>query len=514
MMTSSRGIVYLVGAGPGEAGLITVRGVDCLRRADVVIYDNLANGELLRYAPEHAELIYAGKKADQHTKTQDEINAILAEKAAAGLTVVRLKGGDPFLFGRGGEEAGWLVEHGIAWEVVPGVTSAIAVPAYAGIPVTHRNVNGSLHVVTGHENRESLGADIDWSVLAKSRGTIVLLMGVKNLGMISTELMRHGMTGETPVALVQWGTRAAQKTVVSTLDSIVEAAERGGIKPPAVTIIGEVVSLRETLAWVEKRPLYGITIAVTRPVDENEALAGRLEALGAEVVRTPTLRVEPVDTGESLVQQLAVAHEKLYDWLVFTSANGVRYFMKLLLASNLDVRALAGISIAVIGARTADSLRNHGLKPDLVSEESTQEGLAGVLCEKRPRRVVIARALEARPVLEEQLQCAGAEVIVLPVYQTVPDERGIERLRAMLGANKVDMVTFTSAKTFKELGDALESSGELPKELFNQCAIGVIGPVTRAAVEMAGLNVDLESSRPDMESFVNAIAEWRRSFNK
>ncbi len=507
-MANDNGIVYLVGAGPGDPGLITVRGVDCLRRADVVVYDNLANPDLLRYAPHDAEVIYAGKMADQHTKTQDEINEILVEKARQGLTVVRLKGGDPFLFGRGGEEAGQLKENGIRWEVVPGVTSAIAVPAYAGIPVTHRSVNGSLHIVTGHENRDGLGADIDWSVLAKSQGTLVFLMGVKNLPMISEELMKHGMPGDMPVAMVQWGTLAEQKTVVSTLEHMVADVSAAGIKPPAVGIVGNVVKLREELAWFEKRPLFGTRVAVTRPAEENDTLAAHLQALGADVVRTPTLQVVPLELSSEGRDQLQAMGRGAFDWIVITSGNGARLFCDLLLKFGKDARWLAGCKVAAIGERTADALRDRGLIADLVATDARQEGLLKELLAVDPRRVLIARALQARPVLEESLSAAGVEVQILPLYQTIPDTVGIGRLKNWLKRGKLHVVTFTSARTFEAFAEALD---EPPRDALSGVAAAVIGPITKAAVEGAGVPVAVVSPIATMEALAESILAQRQS---
>lgn len=506
MSALDKGKVYLVGAGPGDAGLITVRGMQCLQRADVVVYDNLANHELLCHAPPTAERVYAGKKASQHHKTQDEIHDILLERARAGKMVVRLKGGDPFLFGRGGEEAEWLTQHGIAWEVVPGVTSAIAVPAYAGIPVTHRSVNGSLHTVTGHENQEGLGADIDWQVFAKSRGTIVLLMGVKNLGRISEELQSHGMSPQTPVAIVEWGTRARQRTVVSTLENIAADAAAAGIKPPATTIIGEVVRLRESLAWVEKRPLFGWRVAVTRPMDQNASLASALEDLGAEALITPTLKLVELDGDSEAAAEMAKLAAGDYDWLVFTSANGVRAFARLWMKAGHDARSLSGCKVAVIGTRTGDAARRWGIKPDITATDSTQEGIAEMLMAEKARRVLIARAKEARPVLRELLLESGAEVSVLPVYETVPDEEGIARLKELLEAGRVDAVTFTSAKTFQVLAEA---GGAQIVNLLNQCTVGVIGPITREAVENGGVKVAAMALDADVVALAQALAEHR-----
>lgn len=510
MDTNDDGIVYLVGAGPGDAGLITVRGADCLRRADVVVYDNLANPELLRYAPATAELIYAGKIADLHTKSQAEINEILADRARRGLTVVRLKGGDPFLYGRGGEEAAWLVGLGIRWQVVPGISSAIAVPAYAGIPVTHRTMTGSVHVVTGHENMEGVGPDVDWSLLAKARGTIVVLMGVKNLAVIARRLIEHGLSGATPAAMIRSGSLAEQETLVSRLDKIAEDVATTGLKPPAVCVIGEVVDLRETLAWAEQRPLSGMRIAVTRPSDENDSLAGALDTLGAEVVRTPTLMIVPRSLDVSSRQTFERLGAGDFDWVVLTSANGVRLFARLLADENKDARWLAGRRLAAIGARTAEAMRAHGLMADVVVADSRQEGMADALLAEQPGSVLIARAAQARPVLEDRLNKAGVQTAVLPLYDATPDPVGINRLKDLLGREKIHAVTFTSARTFEALAESAAASDMAIIELLGSCAIAVIGPVTRAAVEQAGVAVAIESDVADMKALAQAIARWNQ----
>lgn len=514
IVPEKRGIVYLVGAGPGDAGLITVRGVDCLRRADVVVYDNLANPALLNHAPPHAELVYAGKKAEQHTKTQDEINDILAERAASGLTVVRLKGGDPFLFGRGGEEAGWLHDHGIDWEVVPGVTSAVAVPAYAGIPVTHRMMNGSLHVVTGHESH-GVGPEMDWDVLARAGGTIVILMGVKNIGMICESLMTHGLAPETPLAMVRWGTMPEQQTMISTVAKAAQDLSESGMKPPAVCVIGEVVRLRDELAWVEQRPLFGLRVAVTRPVDENETLTTALTDLGAEAIATPTLRVSPLPANDAARKQIEALSEGKFDWLALTSANGVRQFCETLSDCGKDARSLAKCRVAVIGARTAQALQARGIRPDLVADDATQEGLAAALAEAGAKQVLIARAKVAREHLENRLRETGAQCEVLPLYETVPDEHGIARLVSFLEREKVQAITFTSARTFEALAEAVRASDEHKDgglvKLLAGVAVAVIGPVTRQAVEDAGINVQICAERADMESLASAVVDWHKT---
>lgn len=507
--SSAKGIVYLVGAGPGDPGLLTVRGRQCLELAHVVVYDNLANPELLNWVPADCERIFAGKMADQHTKSQDEINAILLDRARQGKTVVRLKGGDPFVFGRGGEEARYLAEHGIEWQVVPGITSAIAAPAYAGIPVTHRGLAGDLHIVTGHESDDPDGATVNWPALAQCEGTIVFLMGVKNLEYIVGELMDNGRPPDTPIALVHWGTMPEQETLISTLDRVVDDSRAAHVKPPVVGIVGDVVNLRQHLAWYEQRALAGLRIAVTRPYDENRRLQDRLYADGAHVAVTPTLRVVPLvpdGAGKKLVKLLADGH---YDWLVLTSANGVRHLTGYLLATGCDLRALAGCRIAAIGERTALALRDVGLAPDLVAGNATQEGIAAELTARHPKRVLIARATLARPVLENLLHQGGINSDILPLYETVPNVTGIAHLKDLLQQKKIDVITFTSARTFNSLAAACP--GEELAHLLASVAVAVIGPVTRAAVEAAGVTVTMEAESADMDSLATSIAQWRRA---
>lgn len=506
MADENRGTVYLVGAGPGDPRLITLRAVECLRRADVVVYDHLANVSLLSYAQPEAELIYAGKKARQHIKTQDEINALLLEKARSGKRVVRLKGGDPFVFGRGGEEAQWLTEHGIAWEVVPGITSAIAVAAYAGIPVTHRDVTGSLHIITGHESDSTGVPETDWAALARTGGTIVILMGVRNLPFIARTLMGNGMDPNVPVALIRWGTMAEQETMISRLSSVEADMETAGMKPPAICVIGHVVKLRKELAWVERKPLFGLRIAVTRPVDENNALRNALEALGAEVASTPTLKLVPVPASEAAEKEFGLLEAGDYDWLCITSANGARHFARMLNETGRDVRRLHRCRVAAIGGRTAEALRGVGIIPDLVSESATQEGLAGELKLAGARRVLIARAQEARSVLEDILKEAGAETQVLSLYRAEPDHHGIQQLQHLLRRQQVHCITFTSARTFEALAEAV--GAELPGLLEN-FAIAVIGPITRQAVEKAGVSVAIESPAANMKALADSIGKWR-----
>lgn len=500
---SAPGKVYLVGAGPGDVGLITVRGAECLAAADVVVFDYLANEALLDRAPAGCERIYVGKSVRQHTRTQDEINALLAEKALEGKTVVRLKGGDPFVFGRGGEEALYLTERGIEFEIVPGVTSAIAAPAYAGIPVTQRGMAVSFHVVTGHEDPEKGDADADWAALARMGGTLVLLMGITNLRRIAGELIRNGRRPDTPVALVRWGTTPDQEVLISTLAEVGDVVEQRGFKPPAVTVIGDVVGLREALAWAEKRPLFGVRAAVTRPAEQSTALVTSLRRHGADVLVTPTIRTEPRpmdDAARAEVEALAAGR---YRWVIFTSSQAVRVFFGYIFDCGRDARILAGTRVAAIGEKTAEKLWERGILADLVPREFIQEGLAGAVEVTSGDAVLIPRASAARDVLEESLRARGARVTILPVYDTVADEQGIERLRGLLGRRRLNLVTFTSASTWERFAESV--GREEAVRLMEGVTAGSLGPVTTAALRAAALPSVVEAEKASVEALTAAL---------
>lgn len=506
-MTSMPGKVYLVGAGPGDVGLITLRAVECLGQAQVVVYDHLANESLLSHAPADAERIYVGKSASRHTMKQNEINELLVNLALQGKTVVRLKGGDPFVFGRGGEEALCLAEHKIGFEIVPGISSALAVPAYAGIPVTQRNVNASLHIVTGHEDPDKDESVIEWELLGKTEGTLVFLMGVGNLPKITQELVRHGKSPETPVALIRWGTLAEQETLVSDLAHVVEEVKRRNFLPPAVTVIGSVVALRPLLQWAEKRPLFGVRVALTRPVDQSKSFADALRREGADVLLTPTIRIQPRKLTPAIRHELT--HLAGYDWIVFTSTNGVRITFDLLFAAGLDGRALAGLRVAAIGERTADSLMDLGIRPDVVPEQFVQEGLAKAMDVKEGQMVLIARAAEARDALQKDLEARGALVSVLPVYDTVADKEGIAQLRRELTRGRVHLVTFTSSSTVEHLVSSVKSE-DIPR-LFTEVNVASIGPITTRTLEKIGLPPQISATHYSARGLAEAIVEYYKA---
>jgi uroporphyrinogen III methyltransferase / synthase len=485
--------VYLVGAGPGDPGLLTVRGAQLLGQADVVVYDRLAPPALLDLAPPGAQLVAAGKAPGQVELTQDQINATLVEHGAAGRTVVRLKGGDPFVLGRGGEEAEVLRAAGIPFEVVPGITSAIAAPAYAGIPVTHRGRSTHVTVVTGHEDPGKGHADVDWDALGRAGGTLVILMGAGRIGDIAKRLVHGGRAADTPVAAVRNGTRPDQHTVRATLATIATA----DVQAPAAIVVGDVAAL--DLAWFETRPLFGRSVVVTRAREQASELRSRLEAIGAEVLEMPAIAIEPVE--------FALPPLHRYAWLVFTSANGVEaFFSRGLAPAGLDARALHGLRIAAIGPGTADALTVRGVTADLVPERFVAESLLeGFPAPGAPgERVLVARAERARDVLPRGLQDKGHEVDVLAVYRTVPvepDAAMVERARR----GDVDAITFTSSSTVENFCAAV---GALPQP---QPFVISIGPITSKAVEERGLRVDAEADPHTIDGVVAALAHALQS---
>ena len=505
------GKVYLVGAGPGDPGLITVKGRALLERAEVVVYDYLANKRFLSHVPADAELIYVGKKGGGiHAQTQDEINRILVDKALAGRMVVRLKGGDPFIFGRGGEEIEEIAKFGIPFEIVPGVTAASAAATYAGIPITHRQYTATVAFVTGHEDPTKQDSTIAWDKLATGVGTLVFYMGIKNLPNITERLIRYGRSPETPVAVIRWASTPAHQTVTGTLATIVEVVQTAAIKPPAVIVVGEVVTLRPTINWFEKKPLLGKRIMVTRTREQASDLVMRLEELGADCVEFATIALEPPDTWEALDQ--AVDDRGRFDWLLFTSINAIQFFFRRLFERQLDARALAGMKIAVVGNATAAELQKYGLKADLLpAKEFTGEGLAATLIEQGAgaARFLLPRALKANEALPEILQQAGAKVTIVPVYQNVRPKGREEALRQEF-IDRIDMVTFTSSSTFTNFIYMLNPKDETElRQLLDGIKIASIGPVTGKAIHQKGLTVDVQPKESySIATMVQAITDF------
>ncbi|MBI5571996.1 MAG: uroporphyrinogen-III C-methyltransferase [Desulfomonile tiedjei] len=506
---SPPGTVVLVGAGPGDPGLITVKGLEKIRAADVIVYDYLAGTQFLQEARSDAELIYVGKKGRDHTLEQIDINELLVRKAREGKRVVRLKGGDPYVFGRGGEEAEELVEAGISFEVVPGVSSAVAAPAYAGIPVTHRDHASLVTFITGHENPEKEESAIEWAILARNPGTLVFLMGVKNLANISSSLISHGKPGSTPAALIRWGTTPRQVSIVSTLEEIPAEAERRDLKPPAVLVVGSVASLKAKLDWFETKPLFGKRIMITRSREQSRKMADRIAELGGEPLLFPTISiVSPKDLAplDEAIRSIAS-----FDWVVFTSVNGVERFFQRFFEVREDIRDMAGPRIGAIGPVTADALRSRRIKVDLLAKEFTQEGILELFSHEnmQGKRVLIPRAEAAREALPQGISAMGAEVKVVPVYRTVqPEAADIERARSLLQKKQVDVITFTSSSTVTHFLDMIGSADLL--RLLEGVALASIGPVTSRTLRTNGLQVHVEASEYTIEGLVAALSEYYR----
>ncbi|MCL5023944.1 MAG: uroporphyrinogen-III C-methyltransferase [Nitrospirae bacterium] len=500
-----KGKVYLVGAGPGDIGLLTVKGMKCLQKAEVVVYDFHLNAQVLNYINSDAEFIYAGKRGGHHTMTQDEINDVLVQKAKEGKLICRLKGGDPFVFGRGGEEAVVLAEHGISFEVVPGVSSAVAAPAYAGIPLTHRLYSSSFAIIPGYEDTTKEESSIDWAKLATGVGTLVVLMAVKNLELLVKRLIENGRSPETPVAIVRWGTRPDQKTVVSTLKDIVLAAKEKEIRPPAVVVIGEVVKLRDTLKWYETKPMFGHRVLVTR---EHSTGFEALEELGAEVIEFPTIAIAAPEKYDDLDRAI----EKIgsYTWIIFTSANGVRYFLKRFFEKDNDIRDLKGIKICAIGPKTAAEVGKYGMRVDLVPEEFRAEGLVEAFCrehgakgmELKGMKFLLPRAEVAREVFPRKVRELGGEIDLPVTYRAVKPELHGKRLKRFLKEGRITIATFTSAATFTNF---LEMVGDDALEFLKDVSIAAIGPVTAKAIEKAGLRADIMPVEATVEAMVEEI---------
>lgn len=500
------GFVYLVGAGPGDPGLITVRGKECISLADVIVYDYLASEQLLDFAAPHAELIYAGKIGGLHNHEQWQINELLVEKALSGKIVTRLKGGDPFIFGRGGEECEALVAAGIPFEIVPGVTAGIGAAAYAGIPLTHRNVTTSVAFVTGHEHPEKDETGIDWERLSLGSGTIVFYMGVKNLPQITRSLLEHGRSPDTPVALVRWGTRPEQQILTGTLASISEIARKAAFKAPAITIVGEVVKLREKLRWFDSRPLFGKGILVTRAADQAGDFSRLLAGKGAAVFECPTIRLVPPESHAEL--DAAVEQLSSFDWLIFTSANAVGFFFSRLAGKSLDARALAGCRICAVGPKTAASLLPHGIRPDMVPVDYKAEGVVAEFgkMEMKGKRILFPRADKARELIQKALTEMGAEVSAPIAYRNIIPDAIPERALQALEEQRIHCVTFTSSSTAENLAAILGDNRLL--KLLEGVTVAAIGPVTANSCRELGLKVDIELKEYTLEKMTEAIADF------
>jgi len=512
----SKGKVYLVGAGPGHPKLITVKGLEVLQRSDCIVYDRLAGPHLLARAKPGAEKIYVGKRTDRHTMKQEDINQLLVDLALQGKVVTRLKGGDPTVFGRVGEEAELLRQYNIPYEIIPGITSAIAVPAYAGIPVTHRDLASSFSVITGHESPDKLDHAIHWDKVTNATGTLVFLMGVSKIGYIAEQLVAHGRPPETPIALIRWGTRAEQETLVGTLADIAQRVERAHFKPPAVIVVGEVVRQRERLAWMESKPLFGLRVLVTRARAQASELADRIEELGGEPYEYPVIETRMPASGEiDASVRKALEQAESYDWVMLTSANGVDYFFRWLARCGTDIRRFHRARFAAVGPKTADALAARGILADVQPAVYTAEGLLDELAAQgaiQPgQAVLLPRGDLARDVLPKELERQGATAVEIDIYETVNIGDEDAFLLELLEQERIHVVTFTSSSTVRGLLDALRRLGaDNPAALLDKAVIACIGPITASTAQQCGLRVDITAQASTLDSLVEALKAYRQ----
>ena len=504
MAEPGSGRVYLIGAGPGDPGLLTLRGKECLERADVVVYDRLIDPALLAFAPAQAECVFVGKESDHQLLDQEEINRILIDRARTGKTVARLKGGDPFVFGRGGEEAEALAEYGIGFEVVPGVTSPVAVPAYAGIPLTHRALSSSFIVATGHEDPDKSESLLDWEQLARGTSTLVFLMGLGNLDKIARRLIENGRHPGTPAAVISRGTRPDQQTVLATLADVADRAREARLSAPAIIVVGEVAGLRERLAWFDNRPLFGKRVLITRTREQAGTLAKLLTERGAIPIELATIRTEPpADWGPV---DRAIQNLDRYAWAIFTSVNGVRYFFERVERQGLDLRALKGVRLGAIGPATAGALAEWHLRADFSPSEYVAEAIVEGMkqFDLSGQRVLLPRAQDVREVLADGLTSQGALVDDVAVYQTCPTGDPIVAQR-LFDENQVDVVTFTSSSTARNLARLL---GSRAQGLLARVTVAGIGPITCQTARDLGLTVDVEATEHSIPGLVAAVEEY------
>lgn len=511
-MKNKKGMVHLVGAGPGDMGLLTLKGKEVLMQAEVIVYDHLVNKSLLRYAPADSEKIYAGKIAGNASLQQEEINALLIAKASEGKAVVRLKGGDPFIFGRGGEEAQALNRAGTPFAVVPGVSSFTGVSAYAGIPLTHRHLSSSFSVITGSAEKSQEDETIDWENIAKRSGTLVFLMGARRLQSIVSKLIQYGKDPETPAAVVHKGTTGEQKTCTGTLADIVDIAKREKIAPPALTLIGDVVNLKNEVDWYEKTPLFGKTIVVTRPERQAGSFIKALEEKGAEPFALPVIETVPPDDWAPLDKAL----DRLGDYygLIFTSVNGVEFFMRRLKESNRDICELKGVRIYAIGPKTGQAVRDLGLRLTAMPDEFVAEAL--IECFKNEsiagKKFLLPRAKIAREILPEQIRKMGAEIDVAPAYQTIaPVPLMREEFLRRLSDGSIDAVTFTSSST---VANFMEWIKDDDREKMKNVAVACIGPITAETARKHGLNAAIVPEEYTTSALAEAIESYFQNQKK
>ncbi|MBN2062472.1 MAG: uroporphyrinogen-III C-methyltransferase [Deltaproteobacteria bacterium] len=502
------GKVYLVGAGPGDPGLLTLKAKECLESADVIVYDYLINKIFLNFSGENTELIYVGKKGGAHTVTQDEINRIIIDRAKRGLKVVRLKGGDPFIFGRGGEEAQELRKAGVKFEIVPGITSAIAVPAYAGIPLTHRDYTSTVSIITGHEDPKKDKTDINWEKLATASNTLVFLMGMANLDQIAMNLIKYGRSPSTPAAVIHSGTMVSQKTVTGRLDKIASIAENEDIKAPSVIVVGDVVRLREELNWFEEKPLFGRRILITRAREQASEFKELLAGMGAECIEFPTIEIIPPVSWEKLDE--AIASLDRYQWIIFTSFNGAKYFFQRLEISGRDVRDLKGMKIGTIGPKTAKYLIDKGIRIDLIPDEYRAEGIIEWFkkYETTARTILLPRAAGARELLPEGLLKMGMNVNVVEAYRTVKPDASLDSIKKMLGNKEIHLITFTSSSTVNNFMEMFKNDPDDLMRWIDDVSIACIGPITAKTAEAFGLKVSLVPADYTIEALTDLIVRF------
>lgn len=501
-----KGKVYLIGAGPGDPDLITLRGKECLTKADIIVYDYLVSESLLSLAHKDVEIIYVGKKSGHHTMPQKDINNILIASAKKGLTVARLKGGDPFIFGRGGEEAVELSKEGITFEIVPGVTSAVAAPAYAGIPLTHRNFASTVCFITGHEDPTKKESNINWNELAQSSGTLVFLMGIANLDRIVKKLTDLGRSPKTPAAVVGNGTMLNQKTVIGTLANIDQKVKDAHLGAPGIIVVGDVVNLSKYLNWFESRPLFGKKIVVTRPEDQAAGFIRTLSERGANCLLFPTIIILPPASWNALDK--AIENLSRYDWIIFTSVNGVKYFFTRLKLQKKDTRYLNGINTGAIGPGTAASLMDMGINPDLIPDQYWAEGVVEGLKQSLlvGKRILLPRPAVARDYIPKRLTELGATVDVVEAYQTVKPDYNQQQLHMLFKDNAIDMITFTSPSTVDNFLALLEGQ-RIYKEIL-KANVACIGPITAQRAVEKGLKVDIVPDEYTVDSLAKAIVEF------
>lgn len=499
----NNGIVYLVGVGPGDPGLITLKAIEKIKAADVLVYDHLANKKFLEYAKEVAEVIYVGKRGGCHTMPQREINNILLRKAREGKAVARVKGGDPFIFGRGGEEAEALVGAGIPFEVIPGVTAGVAAPAYAGIPITHRDFTTTATFITGHEDPTKAESNLYWDRIATGVGTIVFFMGMARLEQNMKKLMENGRDPNTPVALIRWGTTPEQETLVGTVADISEKARAANFKPPAVTVVGGVVSLREKLRWYDARPLFGKRIVVTRAREQASDFVEILERQGASVVEFPTIEIVPPASWDAI--DGALERLDTYDWALFTSVNGVKYFIERLKAKGRDVRDLKGIKLCAIGPKTASEIEALGLRLDFVPKEFRAEGIIEGLGDVKGMRILLPRAEVAREILPEELTRMGATVDVVTAYRTVRPEGKTAEIKDLFRHGKIDIITFTSSSTVTNFLQMFEESEGA--DLLKGVEVASIGPITAETAKKNGIETAIMPNDYTIPALAEAIVD-------